>query len=82
MDPETFIQFHVQGRTVTRDFKRTVREMVQLPPLRKFYCERFGWNDNIFGYILTCIQEAHIITGSTVATQILHKEIAYRRKNT
>jgi hypothetical protein len=56
--------------------------MVQLPPLRKFYCERFGWNDNIFGYILTCIQEAHIITGSTVATQILHKEIAYRRKNT
>jgi hypothetical protein len=51
MDPETIIQFHINGRTITRDFKKTVREMVQLPPLRKFYCERFGWSDNIFDSI-------------------------------
>jgi hypothetical protein len=48
MDPDTMIQFHLQGRTITRDLKRTAREMIQLPSLRKFYCERFGWSENIF----------------------------------
>jgi len=51
MDPETAIQFHIMGRTITRDFKRTVREIVQLPPLRKFYCDRFGWSEDTFGTI-------------------------------
>jgi ribonuclease HI len=51
MDPDTGIQFHIKGRTITRDFKRTIRETIQLPPLRKFYCERFGWSENIFDII-------------------------------
>jgi hypothetical protein len=51
MDPDTIIQFHIKGRTITRDFKKTVREIVQLPPLRKFYSERFGWSDSIFDVI-------------------------------
>jgi hypothetical protein len=51
MDPDTAIQFHIKGRTITRDFKRTVREIIQLPPLSKFYCERFGWSENIFDSI-------------------------------
>jgi hypothetical protein len=42
MDPETVIQFHIRGRTITRDFKKTVHETIQLPPLKKFYCERFN----------------------------------------
>jgi hypothetical protein len=29
MDPDTVIQFSIGGRTITRDFKRTVREIVQ-----------------------------------------------------
>jgi hypothetical protein len=45
MDPDTVIQFHIKGRTITRDFKKTVRTMIQLPPLRRFYCERFGWSE-------------------------------------
>jgi hypothetical protein len=44
MDPNTIVQFHIEGRTITRDFKRTVREMIQLTPLRKFYCNRFEWS--------------------------------------
>jgi hypothetical protein len=48
MDPDTVIQFHIKGRTITRDFKKTVRKMIQLPPLRRFYCERFGWSEEIF----------------------------------
>jgi len=51
MDPEAIIQFHIGGRTITRDFKKTVREIVHLPPLRKYYCERFRWSDNIFDII-------------------------------
>jgi hypothetical protein len=51
LDPNTIIQFHIGGRTITRDFKRTVREIIQLPSIRKFYCERFGWSDSIFDII-------------------------------
>jgi hypothetical protein len=51
MDPNTSIQFHIRGRTITREFKRMVREIIQLPALRKYYCERFKWSDNIFDII-------------------------------
>ena len=51
MDPNTSIQFHIEGRTITRDFKSTVREMIQVQPLRKYYCNRFNWSDNIFDVI-------------------------------
>jgi hypothetical protein len=51
MDPNTSIQFHIGGQTITRDFKRTVWEIIQLPTIRKYYCERFGWSDNIFDII-------------------------------
>jgi hypothetical protein len=51
MDPDTVIQFNIGGRTITRDFKRTVREIIQLPTIKKYYCERFGWSGNIFDII-------------------------------
>jgi hypothetical protein len=47
LDPNTNIQFNIGGRTIIRAFKRTVKEIIQLPPLRNFYCERFRWSDNI-----------------------------------
>jgi hypothetical protein len=33
--PRHVIQFQIKGRTITRDFKRTVREIIQLPSFRK-----------------------------------------------
>ena len=48
MDPNTAIQFHLKGRTITRDFKQSVREILSLPPLKKFYIDKFGWSDSIF----------------------------------
>jgi hypothetical protein len=51
LDPNTCVQFHIEGRTITRNFKNTVREIIQLKPLRKFYCIRFKWSDNIFDLI-------------------------------
>jgi hypothetical protein len=37
MDPHTAIQFHLMGRTITRDFKRSVQEILSLSPLRQYY---------------------------------------------
>jgi hypothetical protein len=48
MDPNTAIQFHLKGRTITRNFKQSVREILSLPSLRKFYIDKFGWSDSIF----------------------------------
>jgi hypothetical protein len=47
LDPNMNIQFNIGGRTITRDFKQTVREIIRLPPLRNFYCKRFKWSNNI-----------------------------------
>jgi hypothetical protein len=42
MDPDTVIQFNIGGRTISRDFKRTIREIIQLPTIGNFYCQRFN----------------------------------------
>lgn len=39
MDPDMIVQFYIQGRTIMRDFKQT---------LRNFYYNRFDWSDNMF----------------------------------
>jgi hypothetical protein len=48
MDPDTMIQFHINGRTITRDLKQSVREILSLPKLKQFYFDKFGWSDSIF----------------------------------
>jgi ribonuclease HI len=74
MDPDTAIQFHIKGRTITRDFKRTVRETIQLPSIRKFYCERFGWSENIFDIIdWEIFRPSYKKHVSTKGVQWLHK---------
>ena len=47
-DPNTAIQFHLQGRTITRDLKRTSREILTLPKLQQYYLHKFGWSDTVF----------------------------------
>jgi hypothetical protein len=51
MDPETEIQFSIKGRTITREFKRSVREIITLQPLKTFYCRKFEWDENVFDSI-------------------------------
>jgi hypothetical protein len=74
MDPDTAIQFHIKGRTITRDFKKTVREIINLPLIKNYYCERFGWSQNIFDIIdwdiFRPVYKKHI---STKGVQWLHK---------
>ena len=48
MDPGKIVQFYIQGKTITRDFKWTVCKMAELTPLRNFNINRFDWSDNIF----------------------------------
>lgn len=35
MDPTTCVQVHMQGRTITRDLKRTVRRITRTEPLMR-----------------------------------------------
>jgi hypothetical protein len=51
LDPDTAIQFHIGERTITREFKRSVREIITLRPHQRFYCEKFRWNSNTFDSI-------------------------------
>jgi hypothetical protein len=51
LDTNAIIQYHIGGRIMIRDFKATIREIIQLKPMRKYYCKRFGWSDNIFDII-------------------------------
>lgn len=51
MDPNAVVQFHLEGRTITRDFMETVQETIQLKPLGNFYCKIFVSSDNIFDII-------------------------------
>ena len=84
LDPDTSIQFHIEGKTITRDFKQTVGIVIQLQPLRTFYCKRFKRSDNIFDEIdwdiFRPVYKKHI---STKGIQWLHKfcikKIANRR---
>jgi hypothetical protein len=48
MDPNISIQFHLKGRTITRDLKKTARGIITLPKLQEYYCSKFGWNDTVF----------------------------------
>jgi hypothetical protein len=74
MDPNAVVQFYIPGRTITRDFKTTLRETIQLIPLRNYYCNRFEWSDNIFDVIdwdvFRPVYKKHI---ATKGIQWLHK---------
>ena len=45
MDPATGIMIHMNGTTITRDLKRTIRNRIHMKPLADYYTERFNWND-------------------------------------
>ena len=48
MDPDTIVQYHLKGRTITRDLKQSIREILSVLPLKKYYFDKFGWSDTIF----------------------------------
>ena len=51
LDPAVMIQLHVDGKTITRSLKHTVREMINTITLRDYYCRRFGWTKKHFDLI-------------------------------
>ena len=40
MEPEIIIQFHIEERTITRDFKKTVGTIIPLPHLQEIQMEQ------------------------------------------
>ena len=51
MDPSSEVLFHYKNRTITRDFKHTMRINISLPALQKYYEERFIWSSTTFNDI-------------------------------
>ena len=51
MDPMSEVLLHHRGRTITRDYKVSIRNNIQLLVLEKYYQERFGWTNTVYGKI-------------------------------
>ena len=67
MDPMMYVQVHIQGRTITRDLKRTVQRIIRTEPLMKYYIERFKCRN------LTCKQIDWEVFGWAYKTRIKKK---------
>ena len=48
MDLDTVVQYYLKGRTIIRDLKQSIREILSVLPLKKYYFDKFGWSDTIF----------------------------------
>ena len=51
MDPTVEVLLHQRGRTITRDYKVSMRSNIQLLVLEEYYQERFGWSNTEYGKI-------------------------------
>ena len=47
MDPDSCVQIHMNGVTVTRDLKRYVRYSIGVKNIAKYYFKRFEWSKSI-----------------------------------
>ena len=48
MDPDTVVQYYLKGRTIIRDLKQSIRKILSVPQLKKYYFDKFGWSNTIF----------------------------------
>ena len=44
MDPHSCVQVHINGCTITRNLKQTVRYSIGVKELANYYCSRFEWS--------------------------------------
>ena len=44
MDPDTYVQVHIDNKTITRDLKRIIRKVTKIAPLMRYYKNRFDWD--------------------------------------
>ena len=51
MDPTAEVSLHQQGWTITRDYKVSIRNNIQLLVLEDYYQKRFGWTNTKYGKI-------------------------------
>ena len=51
MDPTSKVLLHHRGRTITRDYKVSIRNNIKLLVLEEYYQQRFGWKNTVYGKI-------------------------------
>ena len=73
LDPSSEVLFHQRGRTITRDYKVSMRNNIQLLVFEEYYQQRFGWTNSEYGkidwYIFAPVyrqEKKNIYNGSTI----------------
>ena len=51
MDPSAEVLLYQRGRTITSDYKMSMRSNIQLLVLEQYYQKRFGWTNSVYGKI-------------------------------
>lgn len=51
LDPDSKVQLHFEGMTITRNLKKNIRGLIQLQPLKSYHCRRFDWTSDGFDSI-------------------------------
>ena len=51
MDPTSEVMLHQRGRTITRDYKVTMRSNIQSLVFEKYYQQQFDWTNSEYGKI-------------------------------
>ena len=51
LDLSAEVLLHQRGRTITRDYKVSIRGSIQLLVLEAYYQKRFGWTNTEYGKI-------------------------------
>ena len=49
IDPSSEVLRHNRVRTITRDYKVSIQNNIQLLVMEKYYQERFGWMNTLYG---------------------------------
>ena len=52
MDPTAETLLHQRGRTITRDYKVSIWNNIQLLVLEDYYQKRFGWINTEYGKLI------------------------------
>ena len=51
MDPTTEVLLHLRGKTITKDYKVSIRNNIQQLILEEYYQKQFGWTNIVYGKI-------------------------------
>ena len=59
MDPNTYVQVHIDNTTITRYLKRAIWRVTKTEPLMRYYMNIFKWDDNACEKMIGRFSDGH-----------------------